>query len=69
MMRFFDDDEPYIIIIPHRPYRRRTRLFRLFMFRAQAEYSGCFSYFLLLQYSFPDYKSHPYGTIDAVLEN
>lgn len=32
MMRFFDDDEPYIIIIPHRPYRRRTRLFRLFMF-------------------------------------
>lgn len=32
MMRFFDDDETYIIIIPRQSYRRRSRLFRLLMF-------------------------------------
>ena len=31
-MRFFDDDDPYIIIIPRHSYRRRSRLFRLLMF-------------------------------------
>ena len=32
MMRFFDDDESYIIIIPRESYRRRSRLLRFLMF-------------------------------------
>ena len=66
MMRFFDDDESYIIIIPHQSYRRRSRLLRFLMFALKLSMLAVLAIFC---YSFLDRKSYPYNTIDAVLEN
>ena len=64
-MHFFDDDDPYIIIIPRHSYRRRSRLFRLLMFALKLALLAVFA--LFCYYNIPFLIAKAIRTIQSML--